>query len=140
MVSILLNGQPLNLDNLISIAESRSNIETDTITLCELYILDGMPYTDPLELVRKLESTELSGIKFTKIVDLSNSEIYCRICDYILLIGTKGNQSRKHKLQQLQLIQTNLNENLPKVLLRDYICDQCRQVVIDGSPINMWDL
>lgn len=135
-VSTLLNGQNLTLETLISIAETKTNLDTDTLRLCEMYVLDGIPYTTTSRFEKELEKYTRDDIKLAAIADLSNSKIYCRMCDYVLLIGTSQNQSRKYKLEQLELIRSNLTEKLPELVITDFNCEDCRQLVVDGNPIE----
>lgn len=129
-------AQKLDLERIMSIAEAKSNIESDTIQLCKLYILDGITYTTVADFEKQLESLEGSDIKLATIADLSNSQIYCRICDFVLLVGTGQNQSKKYKSEQLRLIRTNLNENLPELIINDFNCENCHQLIVDGNPIE----
>ncbi|MEQ9101979.1 MAG: hypothetical protein RIF36_11615 [Imperialibacter sp.] len=126
----------MNLEYIIALAEAKTNFKTDTVKLCELYVLDGIPYTSAEEFEKELEPFNRADIRLATIADLSNSEIYCRICDYVLLVGTAKNQSTKYKAMQLHLFRTNLNENLPELIITDYNCEKCQQLVVDGIPVE----
>ncbi len=135
LANTFVNGQDLTIESLISLAQNRTNLNTDTISLCELYVIDGIPYTTE-QIEEKLGTLQLSDIKLATIADLSSSQIYCRICDYMLLAGTGANQSRKYKLKQLEIIRSNLNEHIPEPTIKYNNCEDCRQLVVNGNSIE----
>lgn len=141
-LTLILNSsqaQEMNLEYIVTLAEAKTNLKTDSLKFCELYVLDGIPYTSAEEFEKELSLLNKEDIKLATIVDLSNSQIYCRICDYVLLVGTEQKQSRKYKLKQLAVIQTNLKENLPELIITDFNCENCHQLVIDGNLIEVFE-
>ena len=54
-------------------------------------------------------------------------------------MGTGYNQSREDKERILDSIRANLYTNVPKLRIHDYLCSQCKQVVVDGRPIGIYE-
>ena len=133
-----LCGQKADLEYVLSAIEIRFSIELDTVNLCETYIINGIVF-DEQDFENKLKTYKKSKVKLTAIADLSNSTFHHKNCDYMVIIGA-GNikQPKETKQKELDSIRTNLNRNLPKVAIRDFICEQCKQVVVDGTPLNIF--
>ena len=93
--SALSQAQEMKLEQVILLAEKSSNLDTDTIRLCQIYVLDGIPYTEVEVFEEALKTYTISDIERATIFDLFNSQLYCRICDYILAVETTHNDQKK---------------------------------------------
>lgn len=133
-----LNAQKADTNYIHSAVESRFNLKLDTMNYCELYILNGVPF-EKEDFANELENYKRSEVKFTTIADLTNTTWFHRECDFMILVGAGDyKQPKEKKIKELDSIRTNLNENLPELIIRDYICKLCKQVIIDGMPIEMY--
>lgn len=136
---LTLKAQKVDLESIYSSVEVRFNMKLDTVNLCDSYILNGIPFTEE-DFRSELRKYKKSEIKFTAIADLSKTTFFHQNCDYVILVGAgEYNQSKESKLKELDSIRSNLNKNLPKIVIRDYICEGCKQVVVDGTPIGMYE-
>ncbi|MBX2842901.1 MAG: hypothetical protein KTR26_14115 [Flammeovirgaceae bacterium] len=136
---VTINAQKADLEYIHSAVENRFNLELDTINLCDSYILNEIVYTKD-DFRTKIGSYKKSDIKFTIIADFSNTRFFHQNCDYTILVGGgKYKQSKEEKLKELDLICENLNKNLPELVIRDHKCENCKQVVVDGEPIEMYE-
>jgi hypothetical protein len=139
LFSLNLKAQKADLEYINSAAEIRFNLDIDSIDLCDSYVMNGIFYTAE-EFKTELLSYKQSDIKFTAIVDLRNTTWFHRKCDYMILVGAgEYGQARESKLKELDSIRANLNDNLPELVIRDYICKNCKQVVVNGTPIGMYE-
>lgn len=136
---LTLNAQKVDLEYIHSSVEIRFNIKLDTVNLCDSYVLNGVPYTEE-DFRSELRKYRKSEIKFTAIANLSNTTFFHRNCNYMIFVGARVyDQSKESKLKELDSIRANLNKNLPKLVIQDYICESCKQVVVDGKPIGMYE-
>ncbi|WP_456461531.1 hypothetical protein [Reichenbachiella sp.] len=134
-----LNAQKADLEYINSAIEIRFNIRLDTINLCDSYILNGIAF-DQEDLGKELMNYEKSEVKLTAIADLSNTTFFHKNCDYVIIISAGDiDQSNEVKQKELDSIRTNLNTHLPQLVIRDFICEQCKLVVVNGTPIGMYD-
>ncbi|WP_350103785.1 hypothetical protein [Fulvivirga sp.] len=134
-----MKAQELNLHYIHSAAEARSNVRLDTIELCDLYILNGIPFKEE-DFKAELSSYKLSDLKFSKVLNTSNTTFFHKNCDYVMAVGLgKYEQTKEEKQEELDSIRANLNRNLPNLIIRDYICSDCKQVTVDGRPLWVYD-
>jgi len=129
-------AQKLNLEDVISLAENKSKVETDTLSLCNFYPIDGVLFTQE-DFEKEIELLAPSDIKFAAIAKLSSPHIH-HPCSYILLTSIGRIQSRKYKLNLLNTLRINLKENLPKIESQNYNCEKCSQLIVDGVPIKFF--
>jgi hypothetical protein len=139
LLSQNLKAQEVDIEYLHSSVEIRFNLKLDTLDYCDAYILNGVPF-DKEGLTNELKKYKRSDIKFTGIADMTNTTWFHRKCDYMILVGAGGyDQTKEKKREELDSIRSNLNDNLPEFVIRDYICKLCKQVVVDGTPIGMYE-
>ena len=133
------NAQTSDLSYIHSAIEGRFNINLDTTDYCGTYILNGVPF-DKEGIENELKKYKRSDIKFTGLADMKNMTWHHTKCDLMILVGAGDyGQKKEKKLEELESIRTNLNDNLPEVVIRDYVCKLCKQVVVDGTPVHMYD-
>lgn len=134
LIASVACGQQVTLSEIISLAEANSNIESDTIDLCSYYILEG----ELVSFKNHKEST-LQDIKYAAITSLSDGIFCSPPCEYVMVVGTGSQQSRSAKKKELDLIRENLNIHLPKIIIKDFVCNECKQVVIDGYTFTQYE-
>jgi hypothetical protein len=132
------NAQKADLLSIKKIIESKFSVDLDTLDLCESTILNGVPF-EKTEINAELKKLRLDEVLVTQLADLSASRLIHKNCSHIMVLGTGYNQSNEDKGKILDIIRTNLNTNVPKVRIHDYLCSQCRQVIIDGHPIGIYE-
>ena len=132
------NAQTADLLSIRQTIESKFWVNLDTIDLCEIVILNGIPF-EKTEIDAELRKLRLNEILVTALADLSSSELIHRNCSYVIILGTGHGQSREDKERILDSVKSNLNTYVPKVRIRDYLCDQCVQVVVDGRPLGIYE-
>jgi len=132
------NAQTADLLSIRQTIESKFWVNLDTIDLCEIVILNGIPFEET-EIDAELRKLRLNEILVTALADLSSSELIHRNCSYVIILGTGHGQSREDKERILDSVKSNLNTYVPKVRIRDYLCDQCVQVVVDGRPLGIYE-
>ena len=132
------NAQKADLFSIREIVESKFWVDLDTLDLCETIILNGIPF-EKTEIDAELKKLRPKEILVTELVDLSRSRLIHKNCSHIIILGTGYNQSREDKERILDSIRANLNTNVPKLRIHDYLCSQCKQVVVDGRPIGVYE-
>lgn len=131
-------AQKADLSSIKQIIEEKFWVDLETLDVCETVILNGIPFKKT-EINTELGKFKLKEVIVTELVDLSGSRFIHKNCGYIILLGTGYHQSKKDKGRLLDSIRINLNANLPKLRIHDYVCSQCKQVIIEGQPINMYE-
>ena len=114
-------------------------VQFDSIQISEVVILEGLLYEGEKSINQKLSEIERKDLRVIELVDLTKPELYCRKYDFIILLGKGENQSKQYKKQLLGLLKENLTQNIPNVVIRDFICKECLMVVIDGKPLEMFE-
>jgi|GEM_PF-5827464 len=133
-----INAQKVDMKFIKSAVEARFNLSLDTLNYCDTYILNGIVFNKE-DFVVALKAYNEFEIKITAIVNIKNSILYHQKCHYMILVGAGDyHQSRNKKIEELNLIQKNLNNNLPDLVIKDYLCKLCKQVIVDGIPVEMF--
>lgn len=109
----------------------------DKVDLCDIYILEGIVY-DEKSINGALKKYEKQQIIFTELVDLSKTTFFNHDCKYVTVLSTGSNQAEEEKERILSKVRANLNDNLPKLVIRDYLCQDCMQVVVDGMSVGVY--
>lgn len=136
---LTLKAQKADLEFIYASVEIRFNMKLDTVNLCDSYVLNGIVYTEE-DFRTEIRKYKKSDIKFTAIADLAKTRFLHQNCDYMILAGAGDyNQTKESKLKELDSIRANLNKNLPELVIKDFICENCKQVVVDGTPIGMYE-
>lgn len=132
------NAQKADLFSIREIIESKFWVDLDTLDLCETIIFNGVPF-EKTEIDAELRKLKPKEILVTELVDLSGSQLIHENCSHIIILGTGSKQSREDKERILDSIRANLNTNVPKLRIQDYLCSQCKQVVVDGRPLGIYE-
>lgn len=127
-------AQKANIKSIKGLIEARYGVNLDSIDLCDLYILEGAVY-DEKSINSALKEYKKQQIIFTDLVDLSKPTFVNRDCKYITVLSTGSNQTKEEKERILSKVRANLNDNLPKLVISDYLCQHCMQVVVNGVPV-----
>lgn len=97
-------------------------------------IIDGIPYeTSDIENGKKQLTSK--DLKFFKLIE-QEILFHHKVCDWILLLGSQVSQKRKEKKELLNSLKNNLNAHVPDLTIRDFKCDSCIAVVIDGKLLG----
>ncbi|WP_422354658.1 hypothetical protein [Roseivirga pacifica] len=129
-----LYSQKTSFEKLVTEVEAKFTIELDTTSLCDFFVIDGVP-TSQDSIKRKLSGIKQSEILSLALVDANKTRITEYNCDYLIVVNIKEYQSRKTKLAALDKIKSNLNESLPQITITDFECADCQQVMIDGKRL-----
>jgi hypothetical protein len=57
----------------------------------------------------------------------------------MMILGTGYNQTKEDKIRILESARGNLNENVPELKMHDYLCSNCKQVMVDGRSYGMYE-
>jgi hypothetical protein len=132
-----LKAQKADYTTIRESIEAKFWVSLDTVNLCETVIFNGIVY-DSSELDKELRKYKQSEIIVTELADLSGSRLIHKNCDYLILLGTGYNQSDDDKKRILDSIRDNLNESVPELIIHDFLCSKCMQVIIDGRPYGIY--
>src|SRR5687768_9816831 len=132
------NAQKADLLSIKQTIESKFWVDLDTLDLCETIILNGIPFEET-DINAELKKLRPGEILVTELVDLSGSRLIHRNCSHIIILGTGHNQTREDKEGILDSIRANINTNVPKFRIHDYLCSPCKQVVVDGRPLGIYE-
>lgn len=127
-------AQNASIESIKGLIKARYGVSLDSVDLCDIYILEGEVY-DEKSINSALRKYKKEQIIFTELVDLSKTTFFNRDCKYITVLSTGSNQTEEEKERILSKVRANLNDNLPKLVIRDYVCQDCMQVVVDGTPL-----
>ncbi|WP_299990253.1 hypothetical protein [uncultured Pontibacter sp.] len=130
-------AQKASIESMKGLIEARYRVSLDSVDLCDIYILEGEVY-DEKSINSALRNYKKQQIIFTELVDLSKTTFFNRDCKYVTVLSTGSNQTEEEKERILSKVRANLNDNLPKLVIRDYVCQDCMQVVVDGMPIRVY--
>lgn len=138
ILTLELRAQKADYSTLKKVVEAKFWIDLDTINLCNTIIFDGIVF-DSLSINKELKKYKQPEIIVTELADLKKTTILHNNCDFLILLGTGYNQSKDDKLKLLNSIRTNLNKNVPELIIHDFKCNQCMQVIIEGQPYGIYD-
>ncbi len=137
-LSLDLTAQKADFSTIRDNIEAKFWVDLDTINLCESIIFNGIVF-DSSTINSEFRKYELSEIIVTELADLSESRLIHKNCDFIILLGTGYSQSDDDKSQILGRIRENLNANVPKLKIHDFLCSKCKQVIIDGRAYEIYE-
>lgn len=132
-----VEAQNANISTFRGVIESKFRVDLDTLDLCETIVLNGIPFQET-EIDGELKKFKAEDILVTWLGDLSREALAHINCRYIIVLGTGDNQPDEDKNRILGIIRNNLNANLPKLKIRDYLCSQCKQVMVDGRAVDAY--
>jgi len=133
-----LTAQRANFSALKDKIEARFQVDLDTIDLCETIVFDGIVF-EITTIDDKLKKYRLNEILITELGDLSETRLAHMNCNFMIILGTGNNQSRNDKREILEKVKINLNTNVPNLKIHDYLCSQCKQVLIEGRPYGIYE-
>ncbi len=132
-----LKAQKADYTTIRESIEAKFWVSLDTVNLCETLIFNGIVY-DSSKLDKELRKYKQSEIIVTELADLSSSRLIHKNCDYLILLGTGYNQLDDDKKRILDSVRDNLNESVPELIIHDFLCIKCMQVIIDGRPYGIY--
>lgn len=130
-------AQNANILSMKELIESKYLVDLDTLELCETIVLNGIPFRET-DIDAELKKFKVKDILVTGLGDLSREALPHMNCRYIIVLGTGDNQPEEDKNRILDGIKNNLNTNLPKLKIHDYLCSQCKQVMVDGRTVDAY--
>jgi hypothetical protein len=130
-------AQNANILSMKELIESKYLVDLDTLELCETIVLNGIPFRET-DIDAELKKFKVKDILVTGLGDLSREALSHMNCRYIIILGTGDNQPEEDKNRILDGIRNNLNTNLPKLKIHDYLCSQCKQVMVDGRTVDAY--
>jgi hypothetical protein len=128
-------AQNANILSMRELIESKYLVDLDTLDLCETIILNGIPFRET-DIDGELKKFKAKDILLTGLGDLSREALAHMNCRYIIVLDTGDNQPEEDKNRILGIIRNNLNANFPKPKTPDYLCSQCKQVMVDGRSVD----
>jgi hypothetical protein len=130
-------AQQADLVTIRNSIEAKFSVELDTVDLCEIVILNGTVFSQT-DINNELIKYATDQIRIMQLTNISASTLYHQNCKFVMLLGTGENQTKEEKKKLLSLIRNNLNEHVPNLIIHDYTCEACKQLVVDGAPVEMY--
>jgi hypothetical protein len=120
--------------DLEKIAEWKYGFDLEKTKLCDLYILDGVPY-DHNGIDTILTKYDKSDIGLIVVVEPGNDQTWFhRDCDLLTLLLTKQ-QTNKEKRELLNKVKEIYNERVAQVIITDYQCADCPLMTLNDTLI-----
>lgn len=123
---------PYTREEIFEIANWKYLLSRDVITFCDLYVINGIPYTH-----EKVDSV-LSGIprEDVGILTFVKNSFSHRDCDVITVIRSQV-QTRDEKREVLEEFKDKFNNFVNDgVIIHGFICSECPLVIINDVPFH----
>ncbi|PKV62403.1 hypothetical protein [Pontibacter ramchanderi] len=134
LMALGCKAQSYTMEDLKKFIEAKYSIKPDTLDICPNLIIDGIPY-ETADIVNGKKQLTSKDLKLFKLIE-QEVLFHHKVCDWILLLGSEVTQKHKEKKELLNSLKANLNAHVPELIIRDFKCDSCMAVVVNGKLLG----
>ncbi len=110
----------------LSALETTFDIDTDTIDVCDYYLLDG----EALDFLQNQDFTEPQPFRSIDYILLSDEMFPNEVCDLLLIVRSDNPQSKAERKSLLQKAQMELSAN-KEIQALEWRCNSCKMISIN---------